>query len=217
MQIFVVGSKPNPHWPAVQPDVVILANGAIAYARDRFSAAHCIGFASLNFCRQSRGVQNRADRDAVEGVELDELVYWDPVGKDWLKDVNFKYKTGKELSNWEQWWFNYCHYSFVRWLVAIANPRNWWHAFKKHRVGMPAYFAGSRLSTGMLAVEYAMRRFPDADKIHVCGIGVKWTGGHFYDQAHAHDNFHEKADVALYRWIKKNRANVIFCEVGEPL
>lgn len=213
MQIFVVGSKPNPHWPAVQPDVVILANGAIAYARDRFSAAHSIGFASLNFCRQSRGVQNRADRDAVEGVELDELVYWDPVGKDWLKDVNFKYKTGKELSNWEQWRFNYSYWPRAALLAALINPRNWWHAFKKHRQGMPPFLRGSRLSTGMLALAYALERFPNAECIHVCGIGVKWSGGHFYEKSHMHDNFHEEADVMFYNSLSGGTKPIAFHEL----
>lgn len=213
MQIFVVGSKPDPHWPSVKPDVVILANGAIAYAKNRFKDVHTIGFASLNFCRADRGERNRTDREAVEGVELAELVYWQPTGKGWLKDVSFRYQAGINLSNGHLWRLSYRHYSFLDWLQVLSNPRNWWHAFKKRRRGQPPYFRGSRPSTGMMAVQYALERYPSAECIHVCGIGVTWSGGHFYDNKHLHDNFHEAADTKLYRSLVSNNCRVVFCEV----
>lgn len=209
MRIDIVGSKPNPKFPTGDPDVVLLVNGAIAYADKFTDETQKIGFASLNFCSPNRKAETKFGRNIIVGKKLDKLMHWSPRKKNLLDTVEFSYdeETQLDLKTLRRLSYKYLPSFFLikQSLKSPIKSYKWLSYLFNRRYFLPF----SRPSSGMLAVAHCIETYPDCSEINVIGISVFDFSGHFYDKSHKSDNFHSLADSQMYQYLTNKMGSKI--------
>ena len=205
MNIFIIGSKPDPIFPDVKPDVVFAANGALTHAQAAFETAKIISvlsdyvlFGDTPACEGAWTV--------LKGARCHELIlsqsHWcnpapedvaaiSPVTFDHLSKIRHFEKTTRIIKALKR--DVLC--SQIKRLFKHQPLRFLYLMLFKQQID------GLKLSTGALALSQAMRMYPDAEKYYMFGIGLDAAAAHFYNKAKIYGAQHVLADGLYYQAI----------------
>lgn len=215
INVFILGSKPDPVFPGVTPDYVYAANGAVALASKFQPHSNLVGVMG-RFIFDPNCTYADSTREMLRGIQLDKLV---------LKGSPAKYKdlhTAKDF-HINATKIEYLSKSSINVLRSSARPTYdnlYISAFlcidpilARFKLNYRrARFKFEFISTGAIALAYALHQHSkEHTMFHVIGIGAKEGSGHFYDLGRPFE-LHGESDLNFFRSIINGPRNVNFTD-----
>ena len=208
---FVIGSKPDAHFPEVVPDIIITANSAIKKVQDYYGKVEIVSIMSDQIFSNNviPGEEGFID-DAqfyIKNSQMNKLVLLKTLSKsrytidfnEWLIFDNYV-----SLTRWGYHRLIFKFVSFKESFIHMIKKEKFNHIFKTiYQTIRYGKYNPTEVSTGILALAFALDRSLEYD-IYVIGVGIDQNSGYEFSDNSKYNYFHIPRDIFFIKSLIKN-------------